>query len=196
MGNVMDRVLVAILARDVAGCLPLYLRALELQRYPKTHQYLWIRTNNTQDATTEILSRGLDRVGSSYADVRFDCSPIERCSVETHHQWTSERFAILGKLRQHSIQIARDLGMHYFTADCDNILSPHVMPTLAKHNLPVVAPMLDSPTLYSNYHINITDDGYYLDHPTYPYVRNRWLRGVMSVPVVHCTYWINNTALP
>ena len=44
-------VTIAILAKDKAHTLPLYLACIEAQTWPKKNTYLYIRTNNNNDET-------------------------------------------------------------------------------------------------------------------------------------------------
>src|SRR5581483_2337604 len=62
--------------------------------------------------------------------------------------------------------------------------------------LPVVAPMLvtDS-TRYSNFHNVIDANGYFLDDPLYNPIHERKIRGLIEVPVVHCTYFVRYDVL-
>ena len=55
--------------------------------------------------------------------------------------------------------------------------------------------MLGSTTAYSNYHYDIDKNGYYKGHDLYQKVLNRHVKGIIEVPVVHCTYFINNKFL-
>ena len=50
-----EYVTIAILAKDKAHTLPLYLKCLERQTWPASNTYLYIRTNNNNDETVQIL---------------------------------------------------------------------------------------------------------------------------------------------
>jgi hypothetical protein len=63
---------------------------------------------------------------------------------------------------------------------------------IARTGLPIVAPLLHSKTAYSNYHANIDANGYYADSEFYHALLQRRLRGLIELPVVHCTYFIRN----
>ena len=72
----VEHVTVAILAKDKAHVLPLYLSCLEKQTWPKEKTYLYIRTNNNNDETAKVLQDWVDKVGKSYAGVFFDGSDL------------------------------------------------------------------------------------------------------------------------
>ena len=49
---------------------------------------------------------------------------------------------------------------------------------------------------YSNYHAEIDAAGYYKDCDQYHWILNRHVRGVVEVPVVHCTYLVRADVIP
>lgn len=57
--------------------------------------------------------------------------------------------------------------------------------------LPVVAPMLDSQTYYSNFWCGITPQGYYRRTAEYFPTKNRQRRGCFRVPMVHSTFLVS-----
>ena len=138
------KVLLAVLAKQKARTLPLYLRCLEALDYPKSSIALYVRTNNNTDATAEILEAWLARVGPHYASVDYDASdvlePVQNFDV---HEWNETRFRVLAKIRQASLDRATQLGCdYYFTADVDNFLRSFTLRELVALGLPIVAPLL------------------------------------------------------
>lgn len=196
----MDRVTIAILCKNGEATLPLYLRCIYKQDYPRELIDLYIRTNDNTDNTTEILQRWLQKFGDEYHSVHYDDSPInEQIKEFANHDWNSLRFQILGKIRQESISYAQKLGTHYFVADCDNFLKPHVLSTLLVTQKPVVGPYLrlyPVKTKYSNYHSETDPNGYFLQSPRYDKIWHRTEPGIHPVDVIHCTYLIRNEILP
>ena len=189
------RVLVAILAKQKEPCLPLYLDCIEALDYPKSSIVLYIRTNNNTDATEQILRDWVARVGHLYAGVEFDAQDVE-ARVERFgvHEWNPTRFRVLGHIRNVSLQraVAQNCAF-YFVCDVDNFIRPNTLRELVALNLPIVAPLLRSVNPhdpYSNYHAEIDANGYFRDCDQYQWILNRWVRGVMELPVVHCTYLI------
>ena len=49
---------------------------------------------------------------------------------------------------------------------------------------------------YSNYHAEIDANGYYKNCDQYHWILNRHVRGVVEVPVVHCTYLVRADVIP
>ncbi|MBJ7533157.1 glycosyltransferase family 2 protein [Rhodomicrobium vannielii ATCC 17100] len=194
------RVLVAILAKQKEEFLPLYLECIESLDYHKSSIVLYIRTNNNTDGTERILREWVKRVGHLYADVEFDAEevevPVERFSV---HEWNETRFDVLGHIRNVSLSHALAHRCDfYFVADVDNFIRPCTLRELVALDLPIVAPFLrslspDDP--YSNYHAEIDASGYFEDCDQYSWILNRWIRGVIEVPVTHCTYLIRADVL-
>lgn len=192
----MDTLTIAILAKDKASTLSLYLHCLLSQTFPKNQTHLYIRTNDNNDNTVEILKKFIDEHGSKYKEVYFDDSSInEKLKTFGNHEWNAVRFKILGKIRQDSINYAIKKDSWYFIADCDNFISPETIESLMSFNLPVVAPLLYADSLYSNYHADIDINGYYKECPLYHQLIHRQIRGIVEVPVIHCTYLIRPDVL-
>jgi GR25 family glycosyltransferase involved in LPS biosynthesis/glycosyltransferase involved in cell wall biosynthesis len=195
------RVLVAILAKQKEAALPLYLECIEALDYPKSSIVLYIRTNNNTDNTEQILRDWIARVGQFYAGVEFDASNVEE-QVEAfrEHEWNSTRFKVLGHIRNQSLRRTIELGCEfYFVADVDNFVRRATLRELVALNLPIIAPLLRSISperYYSNYHAEIDAAGYLKSCDQYYWILNRHIRGVVEVPVVHCTYLVRVDAIP
>jgi hypothetical protein len=192
-----DTVTIAILAIDKAHCLPLYLKCIMAQTFPKERTYLYIRTNNNTDTTDKILTDWVDKYGQLYRDIYFDKTMIDTPLEEYKpHQWNSLYFEILANIRQESVQWAQEKGSHYFVADCDNFIQPQTIETLMATNLPVVGPFLiTGNTSYSNYHHRVDKNGYFLYDSEYYIIHQQSLRGLIAVDVIHCTYFIRRDIL-
>ncbi|HLJ22087.1 MAG TPA: glycosyltransferase [Stellaceae bacterium] len=194
------RVLVAILAKQKEEFLPLYLDCIESLDYPKSSIVLYIRTNNNTDGTERLLREWVGRVGALYAGVEFDAQDVEtRVEQFGVHEWNATRFQVLGHIR--GISLGRALAHEcdfYFVADVDNFIRPCTLRELVALDLPIVAPFLRSigpDSFYSNYHAEIDGNGYYHECDQYAWIFHRWVRGVLEVPVVHCTYLVRADVL-
>lgn len=191
------KITIAILAKDKAHVLPLYLKCIYDLQYPKDKICLYIRTNDNNDKTEDILFSWLEKHKNEYADYFFERSSVdEEIKKYGQHEWNTQRFKVLGRIRQDSIRYAIDHGTCYFVVDCDNFILPHTLRMLVNLNLPVVAPML--PRIdqnYANYHFKTDDNGYFAECQEYYDVRNYNIVGIIRVNVVHCTYLIRNETL-
>jgi glycosyltransferase involved in cell wall biosynthesis len=188
-------VCIAILAHNKEHALPIYLKCLEAFDYPKERIALYIRTNNNNDHTTEILENWLIANKDKYHSSHYDPNDIEGAPRDHGRmEWTTERFKILGNIRQESVNYAASINAdYYFVVDCDNFLAPSTLRALVNLQLEVVAPFLrvgKSTKYYSNYHAGVNEEGYYKDMPLYYWIFNREAVGLIQVPVVHCTYLI------
>lgn len=188
----IEYVTIAILAKDKAHTLPLYLSCIEKQTWPAQKTYVYIRTNNNNDETSEMLSAWIEKNRDKYADIYFDNMDVpEQVQQYKQHEWNCVRFKVLGKIRQDSIRWAYEHRSHYFVVDCDNFIKPHTLETLWKTNLAMVAPLLKTGhNAYSNYHAAIDVNGYLTECSLYYQLLNREIRGLIEVPVIHCTYFI------
>jgi Glycosyl transferase family 2 len=194
-------VLMAILAKQKEPALPLYLECIEALEYPKSAIVLYIRTNNNTDRTEQILRDWVARVGHLYAGVEFDASDVaERVEQFREHEWNATRFRVLGQIRKISLRRALHLGCDfYFVADVDNFIRPATLRELVTLDLPIAAPLLRSiipERFYSNYHAEVDAAGYYRDCDQYYWILNRYVRGVIEVPVVRCTCLVRTDVIP
>ncbi len=196
--DTIEYVTIAILAKDKAHTLPMYLRCLEEQTWPAENTYLYIRTNNNTDNTAQVLRDWIDRVGNRYAKIYFDDSDVD-VNVEQfgQHEWNYTRFKVLGDIRQASVDWAYEHNSHYFVADCDNLIFPETIESMFQTNLPIVAPLLRcySQKYYSNYHDIVDANGYYTPSVLYYDILDQKVMGIIEVDVVHCTYFIRHEVL-
>ena len=190
-------ILIAILAKDKAACLPFYLQCIYNQHYDKKHLHLYIRTNDNNDNTSEILLDFIGKYGKEYGSVYYDDSSLNpELKKMGHRDWNAIRFKILGQIRQDSIDYAKKYGWHYFVADCDNFVTPNTLNAMIKNKkYKVIGPMLPTKTGYSNFHYEVDGDGYFAGHENYMKLLHKQMVGAYPVAVIHCTYFINNDTL-
>ena len=129
----------------------------------------------------------------------YSSDVAERVQEYSPHEWNYIRFKVVGRIRQESVDWAKEKGTHYFVADCDNLIVPETIEELVETGLPVVAPMLrngDEPRHpYSNYHLVTDENGYYKEVSLYHDILHRKIKGLIEVEVVHCTYFIRHGVL-
>ena len=195
----MEEIVIAILAKDKEYCLDFYLNCILNQTYDKKKIHLYIRTNDNKDNTKTILDNFTKTHVNEYASIYYDNSSVsETLKKYDEHEWTSERFKILGKIRQDSIDYAIARNAHYFIADCDNFITQDTVEHFfnLKH-LKFTGPMLrlTSSHMYANFHNKATDLGYFADNDQYLPILNRKVEGLIKVDTLHCTYFINNNIL-
>ncbi|XP_027278917.2 inactive glycosyltransferase 25 family member 3 isoform X2 [Cricetulus griseus] len=193
--STLPTVVLAILARNAEHSLPHYLGALERLDYPRARLALWCATDHNVDNTTEMLQEWLAAVGRDYAAVVW--KPEEEARPYPDEQspkhWTKERHQFLMELKQEALTFARAWGADYILfSDTDNILTNNqTLRLLTERQLPVVAPMLDSQTYYSNFWCGITPQGYYRRTAEYFPTKNRQRQGCFRVPMVHSTFLVS-----
>ncbi|XP_056628680.1 procollagen galactosyltransferase 2 [Triplophysa dalaica] len=189
------KVMIAILARNAAYSLPYYLGCIDRLDYPKDRIAIWAAADHNVDNTTAMLRQWLKNRQNSYHYVEW--RPTEEPSSYTDEwgpkHWAPSRFNHLMKLRQAALKTARERWADFILfVDSDNLLTnPRVLNLLMAENLTLVAPMLDSRSLYSNFWCGITPQGYYKRTPDYQPIRE-WKRlGCYSVPMVHSTFLLD-----
>ncbi|XP_044295261.1 procollagen galactosyltransferase 2 isoform X2 [Varanus komodoensis] len=107
--------------------------------------------------------------------------------------WPNSRFTHVMKLRQAALRTAREKWSDYIMfIDADNFLTnPEVLNLMMAENKTIVAPMLESRTLYSNFWCGMTPQGYYKRTPDYTLIREWKRAGCFAVPMVHSTFLID-----
>ncbi|NXT64825.1 GT252 galactosyltransferase, partial [Chaetops frenatus] len=196
-------VLLAILVRNAAHTLPHVLGCIERLSYPKSRIALWAATDHNIDNTTAILREWLKNVQHLYHDVEW--RPMEEPpsypeEIGPKH-WPSSRFTHVMKLRQAALRSAREKWSDYILyVDADNLLTnPQTLNLLIAENKTLVAPMLESRSLYSNFWCGITPQaapslwfqGYYRRTLEYPLIREWKRMGCFAVPMIHSTFLID-----
>uniref|UniRef100_A0A8B9HT44 Collagen beta(1-O)galactosyltransferase 2 n=1 Tax=Astyanax mexicanus TaxID=7994 RepID=A0A8B9HT44_ASTMX len=186
------KVMIAILARNSEHSLPFYLGCIERLDYPKDRIAVWVAADHSSDNTTAMLQEWLSGVEGLYNSVRFRTAEDERSSYEDEQgpkHWPESRFIHVMKMRQAALRSARAQWADYILfADSDNLLTnPAVLMQLMGENRTLVAPMLQSRTLYSNFWCGMTTQGYYKRTEEYVPIRNRKRIGCHAVPMIHST---------
>uniref|UniRef100_A0A669EG57 Collagen beta(1-O)galactosyltransferase 2b n=1 Tax=Oreochromis niloticus TaxID=8128 RepID=A0A669EG57_ORENI len=189
------KVMIVIVARNAAHSLPYYLGCIERLEYPKERIAIWAATDHNVDNTTAMLREWLKRAQHIYHFVEW--RPMEEPRSYTDEwgpkHWPPSRFNHVMKLRQAALKAARERWADYILfVDSDNLLTnPRVLNLMMAENLTLVAPMLESRSLYSNFWCGMTPQGYYKRTPDYQPIRE-WKRlGCFPVPMVHSTFLLD-----
>ena len=196
MSTYTEKITIAILCKQKAHCLPLFLKCIENQTYPKNLISLYVRSNNNTDNTIEILQQWIEKNKHEYYTIYEDYSDVsERVQDLCPHDWTTERFLVLGNIRNKSLTWAYEHNSHYFVVDCDNFIIPCTLEELYNTKLPIVGPLLHSKDSYSNFHEKCDQRGYFASSPGYYNLLNQTIKSCVSVDVIHCTYFIRHDVL-
>ncbi|XP_034471649.1 glycosyltransferase 25 family member [Drosophila innubila] len=182
-------VLITLLVRNKAHILPLFLSYVEQLDYPKKRIAIWLRCDHSSDNSAVLLQQWLRKSGNLYHSVDYDFDQkTQRYQNETSvYDWPESRFKHLIALKEEALQYARDIWADYiFFLDADVLLtSPQTLTSLTRLQLPIVAPMLFSEGLYSNFWCGMTEDYYYQRTDEYMEIYHRRKVGVYEVPMVH-----------
>ncbi|XP_061743995.1 procollagen galactosyltransferase 2 [Nerophis ophidion] len=185
------KVLIAIVARNAAHSLPHHLGCIERLDYPKERIAIWAASDHNMDNTTSMLREWLKNAQRLYHYVEW--RPMEEPKSYTDEwgpkHWPPSRFNHVMKLRQAALKTARERWADFILfVDSDNLLTnPRVLNLLIAENLTLVAPMMESRSLYSNFWCGMTPQGYYKRTPDYQPIREWKRQGCFPVPMVHST---------
>ncbi|XP_057376858.1 glycosyltransferase 25 family member-like [Daphnia carinata] len=187
-------VLVTLLVRNKAHTLPYFLKLFEELDYPKNRLTLWIKSDQNQDKSLEIMNKWIASVENSYHHIYHELtsSPsVADDKIPTN--WTQERFKHIINLREEALNKGRELWADFvWFVDCDVFLTNNqTLKTMVNTNYPVVAPMLDTLSLYSNYWCGMGLDYYYRRTDEYKPIRERENKACHRVIVVHSCFLID-----
>jgi len=187
--------------RNKAHTLPYFLSLLEQLRFPKNRIILHIRSDLNEDTSLQILQTWIGRVAKEklYHDIITDfveCNGAD-CTHLPSVAWTEQRFEYIIGLRQKALELARfSLADFFLPIDADVFLTnPDTLSELIASSTDgsrlVVAPMLPSTGLYSNFWGGMTESYYYARTEEYRQILDRKKIGVHPVPMVHSCLLVN-----
>uniref|UniRef100_A0A674CP76 Procollagen galactosyltransferase 2-like n=1 Tax=Salmo trutta TaxID=8032 RepID=A0A674CP76_SALTR len=189
------KVLLSILARNAEHSLPYFLGCIDRLEYPKDRIAICAAADHSVDNTTAMLQEWIRGVQSQYHSVKW--TPMEEPRSHVGElgpkHWPNSRFTHVMELKQAALRSARALWADYILfVDTDNLLTNRrVLTEMIAENLTVVAPMLESHVLYSNFWCGVTPQGYYKRTPEYIPIRNWKRQGCFAVPMVHSTFLVD-----
>lgn len=187
-------IFISVLIRNKAHLLPYFLTSLEKQSYPKSRIILYLRSDNNQDDSIQLLEDWLKKIvpRREYHDIikDFKSCDTDSCLLDGETSpvgWSDTRFQHIMKLRQQSLDMARfSLADFYFSLDCDVLLTDEdTIRHLVDKEVMIVAPVLGSIGLYSNFWAGMSDTYYYQRTDDYKKILNRKQVGCFQVPMVH-----------
>ncbi|XP_060773718.1 procollagen galactosyltransferase 2 [Neoarius graeffei] len=191
-----SKVMITILARNSEHSLPFYLGCIDRLDYPKDRIAIWAAADHSMDNTTAMLQEWVSGVEGLYHFVRFRTTEHGKSYYADEFgpkHWPDSRFSHVMQLRQAALRSARAQWADYILfADSDNLLTnPKVLNQLIAENRTLVAPMLESRVLYSNFWCGMTAQGYYKRIDSYIPIRNwKWV-GCHAVPMIHSTMLVD-----
>ncbi|XP_017007007.2 glycosyltransferase 25 family member [Drosophila takahashii] len=188
-------VLIALLVRNKAHTLPMFLSYLERQDYPKKRIAFWLRCDHSNDDSIDLLRQWLEHSGELYHSVSYVFEPEEQsyANESSPYEWPASRFKHLIALKEEALQYGRDIWADFvFFLDADVFLtSPDALKVLTRLQLPIVAPMLISESLYSNFWCGMTEEYYYRRTDEYKEIYHARKQGSFPVPMVHTAVLVN-----
>lgn len=191
---------ISVLVRNKGHTLPYFLTCINNLDYPKDRLYLWIYSDYNEDNSVEILEKWHSIYTSKFKNVYITANttngPLHSDEKSTIH-WSLEHFKHVIRLREEALDFARRKWVDYlFMIDADVFLTnPTTLKTLVSKELEVVAPMLISDGLYSNFWAGMTEGYYYRRTDDYKPIRLQQKLGCYEVPMVHTAVLISMRTL-
>lgn len=148
-------VLISILIRNKAHILPYFFTYLENLDYPKERIGLWIRSDNNEDRSIQIIDSWLNVTQHEYHVVnkKYKMTIGKRAQENSPNDWPYQRLAHVMSLKGEALKYARDSWFDYVLyLDADVILTNNqTLNDLLDLQLPIVAPLLKSDAGYTNF---------------------------------------------
>ena len=185
-------VLLSIIGQPRENTLPLFLECLDALDYPKSALTLHVQVLGGTEAAQRLLADWIGRAGQNYHAVELApvSEPAEGAAL----------FKAMGRMRDAAMHRAAAAGCGFaFLLGLDSFVRPCTLRELLALDMPLVSPLLraaDPDSLYSNYHAEIDTRGYYKPCAQYEWILNRWVQGVIEVPVVHTACLIRADVMP
>ncbi|XP_063372835.1 glycosyltransferase 25 family member [Cydia amplana] len=181
---------ISVLVRNKEHTLPYFLSCLTEMDYPKDRLYIWIYSDFNEDGSIDILEEWAARHKSDYNDIIITANKTsgprhEDEKIAVH--WSPKHFKHVIRLREEALSYARKKWADFlFMLDADVFLTEkRTLKSLVRKDVPVVAPMLVSDGLYSNFWCGMNENYYYERTDDYKPILTRTEVGCFSVPMVH-----------
>ncbi|XP_055379043.1 glycosyltransferase 25 family member [Condylostylus longicornis] len=191
----LPTVLISTLIRNKGHTLPYFFTYLEKLNYPKDRIALCFRSDHNEDNSIELTHLWLNKTSKLYHYVNFEYEENQkRHKNETSPtDWPKDRFSHIIKLKEDSFEEANKLWADFiFFLDADVFLTnPNTLTELIKFDLPIVAPMLSSEGLYSNFWCGMSENYYYLRTDEYKQIYENKKNGNYPVPMIHSSVLVN-----
>ncbi|KAF5302672.1 hypothetical protein FQA39_LY10168 [Lamprigera yunnana] len=156
--------------------------------------WLWIGSDHNVDKSIEILKLWIDDFKHEYHSIYTNFTNDTKYDDETGEtHWSSLRYKNVISLRESGLNYARAIWADFLlTVDADVFLTdPNVLNELISKDLTIVAPLLQSNGLYSNFWGAMTSDYYYERSEDYESILYRQSKGCFNVPMVHSCVLLN-----
>ncbi|XP_058460846.1 glycosyltransferase 25 family member isoform X2 [Malaya genurostris] len=193
------KILIVTLIRNKEHTLPYFFSFLESLDYPKGRISLWLRSDHNQDRSIDITKTWLKKVSRYYHSVDFGYRSDEEMRPDegSASHWSEQRFADVIRLKQEALDKGRKIWADFVLfLDADAFITDsQALSKLVDLNLPIVAPMLLSDGLYSNFWCGMTADYYYQRTDQYKEILNYDKTGQFAVPMVHSAMLVNINVL-
>ncbi|KAL7646419.1 UNVERIFIED_CONTAM: hypothetical protein RMT77_003332 [Armadillidium vulgare] len=181
---------VVLLVRNKNHLLPLFFRFFENLSYPKKNLALFIRSDHNKDENW--LSKNEHKYHS--VNKKLDIFPsFYEDAILKDNLWNSERMSHLIHLKEEGLKEATKINADFvWFIDTDTFhTNPYVLRHLIKQNKTVIAPLLKSIKLFSNFWGGMKSNYYYERTEEYMDIVLNKKRGVFSVPLVSGSVLIN-----
>lgn len=187
---------ISVLIRNKAHTLPYFLSCLHQLDYPKDRLYVWIYSDYNEDKSMNIIEKWASKYHKEYNGMFIltnKTTGSHFSDEKSPNHWSPKRFKHVINLREKALDFSRKMWCDYiFMLDADVFLTnQQSLKLLVLKNHTIVAPMLLSDGLYSNFWCGMADNYYYKRTDDYTPILNREKIGCFNVPMVHTAVLIS-----
>lgn len=183
------QVFVGAIIEDHDQLIPYFLKSIDKLEYDKKMMILQLSVCNSSKEVQTLVSNWAKSHEGQYQKIilseptlLFEASQLEENKLHA-------------KIKDEYLETSQKFGCsHCFILSSDVYLLPHTLKFLIRKNKPILAPLLrpfpEPNDANSNFFADISEDGYYKDHPLYMQIAIRDYKGTFKVPCVHGAYLI------
>ncbi len=180
-----------VVVKNYDELIPLFLKSIDNLDYDKKLIQIQFDLTSTSEETQRALSEWSLKNKSSYQNI-----------TTVHHtlpdqQSLEEKNRFFGEIKDGYLAKTKELKTGYcFILSSDVFLLPRTLKYLIEQDKPVIAPLLrpipEAADAFRNFFADVTESGYYKEHPVYNPIAHRQSLGTFIVPCVSFAYLIKS----
>lgn len=184
-------IFMSVFIKENDQLIPFFLKSIDKLAYDKNRIHLKLHICNTSPDVHALVSTWAAKNNIYKSMECVDCS-----SLFLNNPNPFEKNKILAQIKDENLAQSKKLECEYFfLLSSEAFLFPHTLSHLLQKKEPIIAPMLrplpEANDPFRNFFLDVTENGYYKDHPDYLNVARRQKKGTFLSPCVHSVYLID-----
>ncbi len=182
---------VGIVIKENDSLIPFFLKTIERLEYDKSKMSLQVNICNTTATIQELVADWALTNRRYYKELTC----INSSHLFNANQTIVQKNRLFGEIKNEYLRKGRDTNSDFCCIlSSDAFLQPNTLSYLIEKNRPIIAPLLrptpEAGDPFRNFFGDVSEYGYYKDHPDYRPIAYRHKRGTFNVPCVSFAYVI------